>query len=190
MKIKISLVLIPVFIFFINAGVNVFGQDEPSKDTIHKIMDMNGRKIPAVNIVSLEGSSFNTANISNNGKPIVINFWATWCAPCKRELNTIAEMYDEWKEKTGVKIIAVSIDDARNMGKVKPYVDGQGWDYEVYIDPNSDFRRALNVNNVPHTFLINGNNEIIWQHNSYAPGDEEHLFELIQKVAKGETIEK
>jgi cytochrome c biogenesis protein CcmG, thiol:disulfide interchange protein DsbE len=180
---KISTLLFFLFPIF------VFSQAE-TKDTAAKAVDMNGRTIPSVNVTTLDGGVFNTAGISNNGKPVVINFWATWCAPCKRELNTIAEMYDEWQEKTGVKLIAISIDDSRNMGKVAPYVNGQGWDYEVYIDPNSDFRRALNVNNVPHTFLVNGKNEIVWQHNSYAPGDEDHLFELIQKVAKGEAIDK
>lgn len=167
-----------------------FSQTEIVNDTSAGASGMKGRAIPSVNVTTLDGGIFNTANISNNGKPIVINFWATWCAPCKRELNTMAETYSEWQEKTGVKIIAVSIDDARNMGKVAPYVNGQGWDYEVYIDPNSDFRRALNVNNVPHTFLLNGKNEIVWQHNSYVPGDEEHLYELIQKVANGESIDK
>lgn len=152
-------------------------------------MEGNGRKIPSVNVVSLDGSTFNTANFNNGGKPLVINFWATWCSPCKRELNTISEVYSDWQEKTGVKIFAVSIDDSRNMGKVAPYVNGQGWDFEVYIDPNGDLKRALNINNVPHTFLVNGKNEIVWQHNSYAPGDEDHLFELIQKVANGEAIE-
>ena len=70
----------------------------------------------------------------------------------------------------------------------RSYVNGQGWEYEVYLDPNGDLKRAMNVNNVPHTFLIDGNREIVWQHNSYAPGDEEELFELVKKVANGEEI--
>jgi len=147
-----------------------------------------GREIPAVAIKNMDGSPFNTGDIQNDGKPIIINFWATWCSPCKRELNTIAENYEEWQEETGVKLVAISIDDARNMYKVKPYVDGQAWEYEVYIDPNADFKRAMNVNNVPHTFLIDGNGHIVWQHNSYAPGDEDQLLELVEKLAKGESI--
>lgn len=146
--------------------------------------------IPSVSIKDIENQNFDTKNIQNDGKPIVISFWATWCSPCKRELNTIAESYDEWVEETGVKLIAISIDDARNMAKVAPYVNGQAWDYEVYLDPNNDFKRAMNVNNVPHTFLINGDREIVWQHNSYSPGDEEHLFELIKKLANGEEIKE
>jgi len=146
------------------------------------------RSIPSVNVKDLQGGNFNTADFENGGKPMIINFWATWCSPCKRELNNIAEVYDDWVEETGVKIIAISIDDARNMGKVAPYVNGKGWDYEVYIDPNGDFKRALNVNNVPHTFLVNGKGQIVWQHNSYSEGDEDELYELTKKLAEGKEI--
>ena len=90
-----------------------------------------GRKIPDVTVKNLDNSSFQTGEIENDGKPIIINFWATWCSPCKRELNTIAEEYQDWVDETGVKLVAISIDDARNMHKVKPYIDGQGWEYEV-----------------------------------------------------------
>lgn len=147
-----------------------------------------GRKIPAVEVKKLDGTNFNTKEISNNGKPIIISFWATWCTPCKKELNTIHDLYDDWKAETGVKLIAVSIDDARNIQKVAPYVNGRNWEYEVYIDPNQDFKRAMNVNNVPHTFLLNGNGEVVYQHNSYAEGDEIKLYDLVKKVAKGESI--
>ncbi|GAB4377897.1 MAG: hypothetical protein Kow0075_07160 [Salibacteraceae bacterium] len=148
-----------------------------------------GRSIPPVDVKTLDNTTFNTGNISNDGKPIIISFWATWCSPCKRELNAIAEVYEDWQEETGVKLIAISIDDARNMRKVKPYVNGQGWEYEVYIDANADFKRAMNVNNVPHTFLIDGNGYIVWQHNSYAPGDEDELYALVQKLARGESVD-
>lgn len=145
--------------------------------------------IPSVEVQKLDGSKFNTGKISNDGKPIIINFWATWCSPCKRELNNIAEMYEDWVDETGVKLVAMSIDDARNMGKVAPYVHGKGWEYDVYIDPNGDFKRALGVNNVPHTFLVDGKGQIVWQHNSYNEGDEYELYELVKKLSMGESIE-
>ena len=150
--------------------------------------DLN-REIPSATVKSLTGVNINTSDLNNDGAPMIINFWATWCSPCKRELNNIAELYPDWVDETGVKIVAISIDDARNMNKVKPYVDGQAWEYEVYIDPNGDFRRAMNVQNVPHTFLVNGDGKIVWQHNSYSEGDEYELYELVTKLANGESIE-
>ncbi len=148
----------------------------------------DGDKIPAATIKKLDGSKINSNTFSNNGKPIVISFWATWCKPCKKELDNIAEKYDEWVKETGVKLIAISIDDARSSGKVVTDVKTKGWEYEVYIDENQDFKRAMNVNNVPHTFLVDGEGKIVWSHNSYSDGDEDHLYENIQALVKGEKL--
>ena len=146
------------------------------------------RKIPSVDVKTMDGKTFNTGKISNDGKPVIISFWATWCKPCKKELDAIAEEYDNWKKETGVKLVAISIDDARNAGKVPTDVKTKGWEYEVYVDENQDFKRAMNVNNVPHTFLVDGSGNIVWQHNSYNEGDEDKLFEVVKKVAKGEKL--
>ena len=135
-----------------------------------------------ITLKALDGSSVLSSDIKNDGKPMIISFWATWCKPCNRELNTIKEVYDEWREETGVKLVAVSIDDARSATRVKPHVDGQGWEYEVYIDQNQDFKRAMNVVNVPHTFVVNGKGEIVWQHTTFVEGDEEELLEAVKKA--------
>ncbi len=148
----------------------------------------NGDKIPASTVKKLDGTKVNSSTFSNNGKPIIISFWATWCKPCKKELDAIQENYAEWTKETGVKLIAISIDDARSSGKVVPDVKSKGWDFEVYIDENQDFKRAMNVNNVPHTFLVYGNGKIVWSHNSYTEGDEEKLYENVKKLAKGESL--
>jgi cytochrome c biogenesis protein CcmG/thiol:disulfide interchange protein DsbE len=142
-----------------------------------------GSQIPSATVHTLDGKKVDSRSFSNGGKPMIINFWATWCAPCKKELSAIAEKYEDWQAKTGVKLIAISIDDARSSARVKPYVSGQGWDYEVYLDPNGDLKRALNVNNVPHTFLVDGDGAIVWQHNNYEPGDENELFRKVQELA-------
>lgn len=140
------------------------------------------KKMPDVKVKNLKGSKVSTADFENDGKPIVINFWATWCKPCLLELNTIHELYPDWQKETGVKVIAVSIDDSRNSSKVAPFVRGRNWKFDVYLDENSDLRRALNVNNPPHTFLLNGKGEIVWEHNGYASGDEKELYKEIKKL--------
>lgn len=139
-------------------------------------------ELPSVMVKDLKGQSVNSNSFTNDGKPMIVNFWATWCMPCKRELNNIAEVYPDWVEETGVKLIAVSIDDARSESRVIPYVNGAAWDYEVYIDSNADLKRAMNVNNVPHTFLLDGNGKVVWQHNNYAPGDEYELYEKVKEL--------
>ena len=62
------------------------------------------------------------------------------------------------------------------MSKVKPKVNAEMWEYEIYCDPNRDFARAMGVSSVPHTFLLNSNRDIIWQHKGYVDGDEIELF--------------
>lgn len=147
-------------------------------------------KLPAVDVKKAGGENYNTAALSNDGKPMIISFWATWCKPCVQELTAISDLYEDWQAETGVKLIAVSTDDARNSAKVLPFVNARSWDYEILLDPNGDFKRAMNVGNIPHTFLLNGKGEVVWQHNSYAPGDENELYTLVKKLAKGESIEK
>ena len=139
-------------------------------------------QIPSVDIKQLDGRLINTSQFDNNGDPIVISFWATWCKPCKKELNNIAEVYEEWQDETNVKLIAISIDDARSVSKVAPYVNASGWEYEIYLDSNGDLKRALGVSTVPHTFLLNNKKQIIWQHKGYIDGDEEKLFEKINEL--------
>ena len=140
-------------------------------------------KIPSATVQTMNGQKVNANTWNNDGKPMIVNFWATWCAPCKRELSAIADVYDDWQEETGVKLMAVSIDDTRSMARVAPYVNGQAWDFEVYMDPNADLKRAMNVNNIPHTFLVDGSGQIVWQHNNYQPGDEIELYKKVKELA-------
>lgn len=144
--------------------------------------------IPSVKVKKLDGSVVSTDEIRNDGKPMIISFWATWCKPCIKELEAIHEVYSEWQEETGVKLVIVSIDDARTQPTVAPFVNGRGWEYETYLDPNGDFKRAMNVNMVPHVFLLNGNREVVNQHTSYAPGDEEKLLEKVRLTAAGKPL--
>jgi cytochrome c biogenesis protein CcmG/thiol:disulfide interchange protein DsbE len=146
-------------------------------------------KIPSIQLKDLVGNMISSGELENDGKPMVISFWATWCKPCIRELNAINDVYFDWQEETGVKVVAISVDDSRNSARVKPFTASQGWEYEIYIDENQELKRALNVNNIPHTFLVDGKGNIVWQHNGYIPGDEDHLFELISLLAAGESIE-
>ena len=145
-------------------------------------LTVSGQKIPSVDIKTTSGKSFNTKSITNDGKPIIISFWATWCKPCLKELTAFHENYEEWKEATGVKIIAVSIDETRSMSRVAPFVNQKGWEFEVYCDPNGDFKRAMNVVNVPHTFLLDGKGNIVSQHTNFVDGDEIELYKKILKL--------
>ncbi len=144
-------------------------------------------ELPSIDIKTLTGETFNTSEISNDG-PIFMSFWATWCKPCIKELIAIDENYIDWQEETGLKVYAISIDDTKSSSRVAPFVNGRAWEFDVLLDVNSDFKRAMNVINVPHSFILDKNGKIVWQHTSYAPGDEEVIYEVLKKLTAGEEV--
>ena len=133
---------------------------------------------------TLDGKTIDTSKLNNDGKPFIISFFATWCKPCNRELKAIHEKYADWQDETGVKVIAISIDQAQNINKVKPLVDSEEWEYEVLLDPNSDFSRAMGVRMIPHVFIIDGDGKIAESRSGYTDGGEDHLIEKVRELIK------
>ncbi len=142
------------------------------------------RLLPNVTVRNLSGKNVMASTFNNDGKPIVISFWATWCKPCLSELSAFNDEYEDWFEETGLKIIAISIDDSRSSSRVKSLVSGNDWPFEVYLDSNQDLKRALNIINVPYTIILNGKGEIIWEHTGYNPGSEDEVIEKVLQLIK------
>ena len=140
--------------------------------------------LPAVTLKDINGKTVQTDKLSNDGKPFIISFFATWCKPCNRELSAISEVYADWQDETGVKLIAVSIDQAQNINKVKPLVDSNGWEYDVLLDPNSDFKRALGIRMIPYVIIVDGKGNIVYKHNGYTDGAEKELIEKVRELIK------
>jgi cytochrome c biogenesis protein CcmG/thiol:disulfide interchange protein DsbE len=170
-----------LLMLLISTVLTGFSQEKPEKT----------HRIPSVVIKNIHRQPFNTDSISNNGNPIILSFWATWCINCVKELNKIQPLYDDWVEETGVKLIAVSIDDARYTSRVLPFVNGRAWDYEILLDDNWDLKRAMNVSDdIPYTFIIDGKGNIVYMHKGFADGDEYVYYDLIKKIKAGEDISK
>ncbi|MGN0211147.1 MAG: TlpA family protein disulfide reductase [Muribaculaceae bacterium] len=139
-------------------------------------------QLPSINLKDINGNTVNTATINNNGKPFIVSFFATWCKPCMRELRSIAEVYPDWQDETGVKVVLVSIDEAQNSNKVKPLVDAEGWEFEVLLDVNSELYNALGLQMVPHVIICDGVGNVVYSHSGYTDGGEEQLIEIVRTL--------
>ncbi len=136
--------------------------------------------LPSVELKDVDGKTVKTEHLTDAGKPVIIAFFATWCKPCLRELEVINDLYDDWQEETGVTMYVVSIDQGQDIKKVKPLVDGNGWEYRVLLDPNGEFKRAMNVQNVPHLFVIDSNGKTVYNHTGYTEGSEKEIRKLLK----------
>ena len=145
------------------------------------------RTLPSVEVKGLNGRKVDVATLSNGDKPMILIVWEITCQPCITELNAIAPLYKDWQTETGVKIIAISVDDSRSSPRVLPLVKSKGWNYEVYLDPNQDFKRAMSVPVCPYVFVLDGNGEVIFQKSGYTPGEELMVYDVVKKAAAAQV---
>jgi thiol-disulfide isomerase/thioredoxin len=138
--------------------------------------------LPNLKLPTLDGNDVLIQDISKDDQLVIISLWATWCVPCKNELDAINEVYDDWTSETNVKLYAISVDDSRTVKRVKPLVNGKGWEFDVLLDTNSDLKRQLNAPTIPVTLLVK-NNKILFRHSGYNPGSEDELFEKIKEFS-------
>lgn len=143
-------------------------------------------QLPSVTLTDIQGNRMKTEELSNSGHPMIIDFFATWCKPCIRELSAISDVYEEWQNETGVKLVAISIDKAQNAGKVSMLVNENEWPFEiVLLDKNEELKQALNIQMIPYTIVIDGQGKIVYRHYGYTDGEEEALLEVVKKTALG-----
>ena len=136
--------------------------------------------LPNIQLSNLEGKKVSsTADFSQKDQLYVFSFCATWCTPCISELDEINDLMSEWKKEVAFKLIAISIDDSRTQKRVKPLINGKGWEFDILLDTNQDFKRALGIVNVPYLIVVK-NNKIVHIKNGYVPGNELDLLEKLK----------
>ncbi len=137
---------------------------------------------PDMAIPDLKGNKIDLKALSNDGKPVVIAFWATWCGPCMLELNAINDKIDDWRSETEFSFFAISLDDSKTVGRVQPMVNGKGWDFDILLDTNNELKRQLNFSTPPFTVIVKDGN-IVYKHLGYQPGAEDNLYEKIKEFS-------
>lgn len=142
----------------------------------------SAQSLPDVKVENQEGKVISIQDLVD-GTPMIISFWSTTCKPCIMELNAINESLYDWLEEVDMKVVAVSVDDARTVSRARAMTQGQSWDdYVCVYDKNQDLKRAMNVSLTPHTFVVDGKGNIVASHSGYTPGSEQELFEEIKAL--------
>ena len=141
-------------------------------------------QVPDISLRDINGKKVNIKEFCTSGHPTIVSFFATWCKPCLRELKTIADVYDDWQEETGVQLLAISIDQAQDVEKVKPLIDGNNWDYTVLIDAEGEVKRLFQVQSVPFMLIVDDNGKIVEQRSGYTDGEEKQVFDALKKMKK------
>ncbi|KAB8156187.1 redoxin domain-containing protein [Kordia sp. TARA_039_SRF] len=141
------------------------------------------KEIPNIEVKNLDGTSLDMNQITQEKGVKILSFWATWCVPCINELDAINEVYEDWQDETNVELIAIATDDARTKKRIKPLINGKGWEYKILLDENQDLQRALNITTIPHVIVIK-DGKIVFRHTGYFPGAEDQLYDAVKKNTK------
>jgi len=137
----------------------------------------------SIKLKSTSGKTIDISELAANSKDtmVVLSFWATWCIPCINELEIINDVFEEKQAIKPFKFYGVSVDDSRTAQRVKPFIKGKGWVFDVLMDINSELKRSLNITDVPHVIIIK-DNKIVYRHTGYIAGEEDNLFEAIKNL--------
>ena len=139
------------------------------------------RKAPAFRLKDVNGRSYDLKK-SLGEKVILVNFWATWCAPCQAEMPALNALHEKY-EDDGLEILAISIDDPKSVDQVKPMVRQQKYGFKVLLDTQSRVITLYNPKKaVPFTLMIGRDGKIVHERIGYEPGAEKELEKHIRAL--------
>ncbi|MCK7522962.1 MAG: TlpA family protein disulfide reductase [Ignavibacteriales bacterium] len=130
---------------------------------------------------SIEGDQIGTGKIAREDVRLLINFWASWCQPCKAEMKHLKNIYEKYKS-TGFTIVGINQDSPKSLSKVKSFISSNMINYPIVLDPNNQIFQKYNGQVMPYSILVNPKGEIAFKHTGYLPGDEVKLEEEITKL--------
>ena len=131
-------------------------------------------------LIRIDGRKIKLKQYLDNG-PVLINFWATWCGPCKKEMLHLDRLSRAYKENN-LSILSISIDTQRSLAEVKRFIRAKKYDFEVFLDPNQQIFKKLNGNIMPTNILVDKSGKIIWVRYGYMSGDELVMEQEILKL--------
>ncbi|WP_419151463.1 TlpA family protein disulfide reductase [Aeribacillus alveayuensis] len=141
--------ILAIIFLLILAGVAIW-QTIASKDV--KVGLEKGDKAPDFELLTLNGE---TKKISDfQGKKVILNFWATWCPPCKEEMPEMQKLYEDYSDE--IEIVAVNFTASEsNQEKVKQFIENNGFTFPILLDPKNKANSGYEVLTYPTTYFLN-----------------------------------
>ena len=136
--------------------------------------------LPDLSVRLLDGKQVRLSALLEEG-PLLVSFWATWCAPCKKEMIFLEEFHQKYNENS-FRVLAISTDSPKSMSKVKSYIRAKKYTFLVGIDPNQDIAKKMNALLMPTTLILNKDRKVSWYHQGFIPGDEKEIEAQIRAV--------
>lgn len=137
-------------------------------------------RVPNLRLKMLNGKYAKLYDFLKDG-PMIIDFWATWCEPCKKQMRYLDLFHNHFK-KLGFKVLTVNTDTPKSMSKVKPYVRTKGFEFNVAVDPNSQIKKKLKIQQMPTTIIVDQDGTVVYRHKGYVPGDEVGILKAITQL--------
>lgn len=139
----------------------------------------------AQNNIEFSGETINNEEIKFSEAllkgPVLVNFWALWCKPCRAEIRHLQLFHEKYSEK-GLTVLGINQDSPRSIAKVKSFASSHGLEFPVITDPNNEIFQQFNGQSIPLNLLYNSKGELVYSHVGYLPGDEIELENEIKKV--------
>ena len=129
--------------------------------------------VSSLKLKKINGKTVKLSSYLSKG-PVLINFWATWCAPCKKEMIHLDNLQKKYSNQ-GLSILAISTDSQKSLSKVRSFIRTKRYSFDVMLDPNQQISKKMNARIMPTDILIGKDGSILWRHNGYLPGDEKYI---------------
>ena len=129
--------------------------------------------VSSLKLKKINGKTVKLSSYLSKG-PVLINFWATWCAPCKKEMIHLDNLQKKYSNQ-GLSILAISTDSQKSLSKVRSFIRTKKYSFDVMLDPNQQISKKMNARIMPTDILIGKDGSILWRHNGYLPGDEKYI---------------
>jgi peroxiredoxin len=120
-----------------------------------------GDVAPDFELTNLKGAKVSLKSL--RGKVIFLNVWATWCGPCREEMPSMETLFEDFKSNKDFVMLAVS-QDHKGRAAVLPYVEKNGYRFEILLDPENAVSESYNVAGVPESFIIDRKGRIVAHH--------------------------